>query len=196
MFMNMFKKSGGGLVLAALILMVSIPAAAEDFAIGGERVKIGNRFSGYLDVPEKDGASTRIPYTVIHGAKKGPVLVLVAGVHAYEYPPILALYRLRDAIDPKSLKGTVLIVHIANLPSFKRRISLAGTMWSTWRRRLGWLKSFPQDSTSHLSRTPKTLSFLHCLRDGLRPGHFRFNLLHRTCLSWVPKRSLQLRHCR
>ncbi|MHB8094896.1 MAG: succinylglutamate desuccinylase/aspartoacylase family protein [Candidatus Aminicenantales bacterium] len=121
MFLNIFKKAGGALVLAALILMISIPAAAEDFAIGGERVKSGSRFSGYLDVPEKDGASTRIPYTVIHGAKKGPVLVLVAGVHAYEYPPILALYRMRDAIDPKTLKGTVLLVHIANLPSFKRR---------------------------------------------------------------------------
>ena len=72
-------------------------------------------------MPAKDGVGTEIPYTVVHGAKRGPVLALVAGVHAYEYPPILALYRLKDAIDPKTLRGTVLMVHIANLPSFKKR---------------------------------------------------------------------------
>jgi predicted deacylase len=121
MFSNMINKAGGALVLAALILMVSVPAAAEDFTIGSNRVKSGSRFSGYFAVPEKDGVSTQIPFTVIHGAKKGPVLAVVSGVHAYEYPPILASYRLKDAIDPKTLKGTILMVHIANLPSFKRR---------------------------------------------------------------------------
>ena len=107
-------------VLAGLAL-VSAAWAGEDFTIGGARVKSGSAASGYLAVPAKDGAGTEIPYTVIHGAKRGPVLALVAGVHAYEYPPILSLYRLKDMIDPKALTGTVLMVHIANLPSFKKR---------------------------------------------------------------------------
>ena len=107
-------------ILGAL-LVASTAWAGEDFAIGAERVKSGSAASGYLAVPAKDGAGTEIPYTVIHGAKKGPVLALVAGVHAYEYPPILSLYRLKDRIDPKTLRGTVLMVHIANLPSFKKR---------------------------------------------------------------------------
>jgi predicted deacylase len=46
----------------------------------------------------------------------------VAGVHGYEYPPILALYRLKDSVDPAALSGTIIIVHIANLQSFQRRI--------------------------------------------------------------------------
>jgi len=121
MMLRMTKKSIGAVVLGALILALPAWAGGEDFVIGGARVKSGSAFSGYLAVPEKAGLGTEIPYTVIHGAKKGPVLALVAGVHAYEYPPILALYRLKDAIDPKTLRGTVLIVHIANLPSFKRR---------------------------------------------------------------------------
>ena len=121
MFSNILRKAGGALALIALMFAAPAWAGADDFAIGTARVKSGSRFSGYLAVPEKDGLRTEIPYTVIHGAKKGPVLALVAGVHAYEYPPILALYRLKDAIDPKSLRGTVLMVHIANLPSFKRR---------------------------------------------------------------------------
>jgi len=107
-------------ILGAL-LIASTAWAGEDFTIGGARVKSGGVASGYLAVPAKDGPGTRIPYTVIHGARRGPVLALVAGVHAYEYPPILALYRLKDMIDPKALTGTVLMVHIANLPSFKKR---------------------------------------------------------------------------
>ncbi|NTV82238.1 MAG: hypothetical protein HGA24_12570 [Candidatus Aminicenantes bacterium] len=107
--------------ILGVLLIASTAWAGDDFVIGGARVKSGSRASGTLAVPAKDGAGTEIPYTVIHGAKKGPVLALVAGVHAYEYPPILSLYRLRDMIDPKTLRGTVLMVHIANLPSFKKR---------------------------------------------------------------------------
>ena len=36
---------------------------------------------------------TTIPITVIKGSKPGPVLALTAGIHGYEYPPILALQR-------------------------------------------------------------------------------------------------------
>jgi len=114
-------KSGVAGVLLGLLVLAMPGWAGEDFVIGGARVKSGSRASGTLAVPAKDGAGTEIPYTVIHGAKKGPVLALVAGVHAYEYPPILSLYRLKDMIDPKTLRGTVLMVHIANLPSFKKR---------------------------------------------------------------------------
>jgi predicted deacylase len=115
------KRAFGAIVIVGLVSAFPAWAGAEDFVIGGARVRSGSSFSGYLDVPEKDGAATRIPFTVIHGARKGKVLALVAGVHAYEYPPILALYRLKSSIDPKTLTGTVLMVHIANLPSFKRR---------------------------------------------------------------------------
>jgi predicted deacylase len=110
-------------LIGALVLLALGPAvlAGEDFVFAGARVKGGTVMSGFLPVPAKDGAGTEIPYTVIHGAKKGPVLALVSGVHAVEYPPILASYRLKGLVDAKSLRGTVLLVHIANLPSFKRR---------------------------------------------------------------------------
>jgi hypothetical protein len=111
-------------VLIGLLLVVCLGIAAgagDDFVIGGARVKAGRAASGLLAVPGPDGAGTEIPYTVINGAKAGKVLALVAGIHAYEYPPILALYRLKTMIDPKALRGTVVMVHIANLPSFKKR---------------------------------------------------------------------------
>lgn len=94
----------------------------DSFQIGDLKVNPGETKSGYLSVPEKDGIGTLIPLTIINGAKEGKVLALVAGVHGYEYPPILALYRLKKTIDPKSLSGTLIFVHIANLPAFQKRI--------------------------------------------------------------------------
>ncbi len=100
------------------------PQAARDdatFALGQIVVSSGEAASGVLQVRDKDGDGTSIPVTVIHGARKGKTLALVAGVHGYEYPPVLALYRLKEMIDPKGLSGTVVMVHIANLPSFQKR---------------------------------------------------------------------------
>lgn len=91
------------------------------FQIGDLKVSSGQLKSGYLSFPEKDGIGGLIPLTVINGSKKGKVLALVAGVHGYEYPPILALYRLKKIINPQSLQGTLILVHIANLHSFQKR---------------------------------------------------------------------------
>jgi predicted deacylase len=77
--------------------------------------------SGYLEVPAGVDEGTRIPLTVVHGARAGPVLALIAGTHGYEYPPITALQRIRRDIAPADLSGTVILVHVANLPSFLGR---------------------------------------------------------------------------
>jgi len=94
----------------------------DSFTVGDIKVPPGESKEGFLAVPEKGGISTSIPVTVINGSKKGKVLALVAGVHGYEYPPILALYRLKKKVDPASLSGTLILVHIANLPGFQKRI--------------------------------------------------------------------------
>ena len=67
------------------------------------------------------GDGVTIPVTTVTGHRPGPVLALIAGNHGYEYPPILALQRLRTQIDPGRLAGTVVMVHVANMPSFLGR---------------------------------------------------------------------------
>jgi predicted deacylase len=74
-----------------------------------------------ISVPAGIDSSTEIPLTTIRGAHPGPTLALVAGNHGYEYPPILALQRLRASIAPDRLSGTVILVHVANVPSFLGR---------------------------------------------------------------------------
>jgi hypothetical protein len=78
--------------------------------------------SGTIDIPARPGdEGTSLPISIVHGTTPGPVLALVAGVHGMEYPPILALQRLRTGIDPKTLAGTVILVHVANMPSYLGR---------------------------------------------------------------------------
>jgi hypothetical protein len=100
-----------------------------------------------MQVPEKDGQGASIPVTVLHGLRPGPVLALVAGLHGYEYPPILALYRLKDLVDPGQLSGTVVLVHVANVPSFlKRTIYYTPQDWKNLNR------VFPGDRQGSLSQ--------------------------------------------
>ncbi len=123
MLYNRVKSFGLCFILLMSVSLVSWASEKNDsFQIGDLKVAPGKSKSGYLLVPEKNGVSSFIPVTVINGARKGKVLALVAGVHGYEYPPILALYRIKKKIDPQSFSGTLLMVHIANIPAFQRRI--------------------------------------------------------------------------
>jgi hypothetical protein len=90
--------------------------------MGGIRVPSATMASGSLEVEARGSEpGTTIPFTVVNGKHGGPVLALIAGVHGQEYAPILALQRLRIRIDPATLSGTVILVHVANMPSFLGR---------------------------------------------------------------------------
>ncbi|MBI2957001.1 MAG: succinylglutamate desuccinylase/aspartoacylase family protein [Acidobacteria bacterium] len=112
-------------LLRALFLLLVFAAAAmtqeATFSVGGITARRGERVSGFLEVPAGVDAGTRIPVTVVHGARPGPVLALIAGTHGYEYAPIIALQWLRPQLRADELAGTVILVHIANLPSFLAR---------------------------------------------------------------------------
>lgn len=135
--------------LAALVLGGGAFGGAEEevFSVGPVRAARGTSASGFIDVPAKADPGTRIPVTVIHGAKPGKVLAFVAGTHGAEYPPILALHRIREMVDPKTLAGTVLLVHIANLPSFVRR-----TVYWTPHDWKNLNRVFPGDASGTLSQ--------------------------------------------
>lgn len=103
-------------MLWLLAAVMTVAAQTGPFTVGPLRAEAGAAVSGVLAVP-----GAEIPVTLIHGARPGPVLALVAGVHGYEYPPILALQKLRAAVDSKRLNGTLILVHVANMPSFLGR---------------------------------------------------------------------------
>lgn len=96
--------------------------AQAPLVIGGIAAAPGQRAAGTIDVPSRgNDPGATIPFTILRGQGGGPVLTLVAGTHGAEYVPIIALQRLRESIDPAKLRGTILMVHVANMPSFLGR---------------------------------------------------------------------------
>ncbi len=118
------RKGSIGLILALGLVLSSgwvHPAPQEVFRVGPIVARPGEIVSGMLDVPAAADPGAPIPVTIARGERPGPVLALVAGNHGYEYAPILALQRLRAHLDPRQLQGTIILVHVANMPSFLGR---------------------------------------------------------------------------
>ena len=114
------------LVLATLLLATPLAAQQPALTVAGVTARAGERASGYIAVPAGADSATRIPITIVRGAAPGPVLALVAGTHGSEVAPIIALQRLRADVDPARLRGTLLLVHVANMPSFLERTIYRG----------------------------------------------------------------------
>ncbi|MGQ0539910.1 MAG: M14 family metallopeptidase, partial [Gemmatimonadaceae bacterium] len=105
-----------------MLLLHAGNVGAQEVTIGALSVGPGGRASGFLEVPAAMDSATRVPITVLRGTRPGPVLALVAGTHGSEVAPIIALQRVRELIDPRrDLRGTLILVHVANLPSFVHR---------------------------------------------------------------------------
>jgi len=66
------------------------------------------------------GQEIFVPVHLIRGAENGQCLLLMATIHGNEHPPIRTMYQLRKLIDPQKLKGTVMMVPVANPAAFAR----------------------------------------------------------------------------
>ncbi len=75
--------------------------AKRTLTVGTATARPGEAAAGWIDVPDGVDPGTRLPVTVAHGARPGPVLALVAGTHGYEYTSVLALQRVRPRLDPR-----------------------------------------------------------------------------------------------
>jgi predicted deacylase len=115
------------LVTVALMAGLSAGAAErEPLRVGEATAAPGRKASGFIAVPDGVDAGTRIPVSVVHGAQPGPVLALVAGTHGYEYTSIVASPRILAGLDPARMKGSVILVHMANPPAFYGRRTYYG----------------------------------------------------------------------
>jgi hypothetical protein len=127
--MNFSTRALLGLLLlfgcAPLIAAGQAPVS-ETFSVGTVHARPGEAVSGYLEIAAAGDAGTRIPISIIRGVRPGPVLALIAGTHGYEYPGVTALQEIRQSIQPDELAGTLVLVHIANPPSFYGRTIYSG----------------------------------------------------------------------
>jgi hypothetical protein len=110
-----------------LLCAASVFAQAADqrhtFTVGTARAARGQKATGVIAVPPGSDAGTSIPVVVVHGARPGRVVALVAGAHGTEYASIVALEKMIALLDPAQISGTVIIVPLVNLASFEQRIA-------------------------------------------------------------------------
>jgi predicted deacylase len=117
-------RAASGSVLLAMSLLGQGTALAQrptPVRVGPVTARVGEKVSGFLEIPAGADSGTRVPITVIQGRESGPTLALVAGTHGSEVAPIVALQRVRASLDPAQLRGTVILVHVANMPSYLKR---------------------------------------------------------------------------
>jgi predicted deacylase len=86
--------------------------------VGSVRAAQGTKVTGFVDIP---GTPIQMPVTLVNGAEPGPILSITAGVHGGEYPGIEAAIRTAAALDPRDLRGAVIVVHIVDVPAFLGR---------------------------------------------------------------------------
>ena len=66
-------------------------------------------------------ADLEIPYFEAQGARPGPRLCLLAGVHGCEYSSIAAVVRFMRGLDTEQLAGSIVAVPVVNPESFRGR---------------------------------------------------------------------------
>ena len=75
----------------------------------------------FIEFKDDYGNSSHLPLIIIKGSDRGKVLTILAGVHGYEYPPIIAVQEFLNKVNPKKLKGTLIILPISNPDAFYAR---------------------------------------------------------------------------
>lgn len=78
----------------------------------------GAKATGFLEVP---GTEVAMPLTVVNGAEPGPRVLVSGGVHGGEYPGIEAAIRLAALLDPATVRGQVVVIHIVSPLAFAAR---------------------------------------------------------------------------
>lgn len=103
-------------IVAGSLLLFKVAGAQNAV----QQVLKGNsatKVNGRVVLSDRDS----LPVTIIKGKDPGPVFTIIAGIHGFEYPPIIAVQQLIQEIDSSKLKGALIILPIANVASFYGR---------------------------------------------------------------------------
>ena len=108
----------------SVVLLCSVGLSAQDphptFTVGNATARRGQKSYGAITVPAGSDAGYAIPVAIVHGARPGPVLAVVAGAHGSEYASILAVEQVIARANPAEIAGTLILVPIVNINSFEK----------------------------------------------------------------------------
>lgn len=104
-----------------MLIMSHTLLSQNSFQEAYKSIANSSRENVQIDFSDTVGNNSNLPISIIKGKNKGPVFTIVAGVHGYEYPPIVATQEILRQIDPEQLTGTLIVIPIANTASFFMR---------------------------------------------------------------------------
>ncbi len=106
-------------ILLLFLIVSYYPNFAQNtFQIAYETTNFSSKKNIRIPLEDNQGNKVELPISIIRGAKSGPVFTILAGVHGYEYPPIISTQAILQEINPEELIGTLVIIPIANKGSF------------------------------------------------------------------------------
>lgn len=115
------------------------------FLIDDQEARPGRRTQ--LEIPIArlmSGTPVALPVIVLHGADDGPVVWINAAIHGDELCGVEIVRRILDAVDPRAINGTLLVVPIVNVHGFN-----TGDRYLPDRRDLN--RSFPGSARGSLA---------------------------------------------
>ncbi len=80
----------------------------------------GEKAFGYVEVVDNLAAQADMPVGVVHGSE-GPAFAVTGGLYSTEYCGVEAASRLYRRLEPRDLKGKLIVVPVINMPVFRFR---------------------------------------------------------------------------
>ncbi len=82
----------------------------------------GKKYRGKIKVAElEDGSKVEIPYFVMRGRRRRPILLLNAALHGDELNGVEVIMRLFEELNPMEVNGTIVAVPVVNVLAFRSR---------------------------------------------------------------------------
>jgi len=98
---------------------IEVPPTPRPFRYDGE-VRPGEKRHLRYEISETYlGDAVEVPVTIINGKKPGPRLCVTAAIHGDELNGVKVCQEVAKAYDPNELHGTLVIVHVVNIPAYQ-----------------------------------------------------------------------------
>lgn len=93
---------------------------ASVLTVAGIEVGPCRRVTRVVDV-DLGAETVQVPVIAVNGAVEGPRVAVTGGIHGTEYVAIEAARRVGMSVDPKDVRGSLVVVPISNTTSYFRR---------------------------------------------------------------------------
>jgi len=91
-------------------------------SLGTAQAERGQRTDGWLEVGRRtDNTPLETPVILVNGGEDGPALWIQSAIHGDEFDGMSAIWRVLAAVDPRQLRGSLILFPALNISAFEAR---------------------------------------------------------------------------